>query len=235
MRGAEPVKRARCNGKMTPSNSVAARRNKEAGQSIILMALALVVLLGFMGFGIDMGILRYEKRIQQTAADAAALAGANTLGQGGVVAGAQGASALDGFTNSGGGEVANCGSGAAVGTVCVQINNGPESGPHSGNANYVEGLVARVQPTYFIRVVGISQETVTARAVATDLSGATSTGGCLYALGPLSSSIEGVNIQGNLNAPTCGIVDNGNFNTQGTVTAETFGISGDWQPGGSVT
>ena len=228
---------------MTPSNSVAVTRNREAGQSIILLALALVVLLGFMGFGIDMGILRYEKRIEQTAADAAALAGANNLGHGGVVAGAQDASALDGFTDTGGGEVANCGSGAPVGTVCVQINNGPQSGPHSGDANYVEALVAVVQPTYFMRVVGITQETVTARAVATDLSGSTATGGCLYTLGPPSSSIEGVNIQGSaiLNAPSCGIVDNGDFNTKGNeliVTAETFGTSGDWQksgPGGSVT
>jgi Putative Flp pilus-assembly TadE/G-like len=228
---------------MTPSNSVAVLRNKEAGQSIILLALALVVLLGFMGFGIDMGILRYEKRIEQTAADAAALAGASNLALGGVVAGGQNASALDGFTDTGGGNVASCGSSAVVGTVCVQINNPPASGPHSGDANYVEALVASVQPTYFARVVGIDQETVMARAVATDLSGATSTGGCLYTLGPPSSSIEGVNVQGSavLNAPSCGIVDNGNFNTKGNkliVSAETFGTSGDWQksgPGGTVT
>lgn len=222
------------------------RRNREAGQSLITAAICLVFLLAMMGFGIDIGILRYEQRIQQTAADAAALAGANNLGAGGVTAGAQDAASLDGFTDNGGGDVSSCGSSASVGTICVQINNPPLSGPHSNGANsskYVEALVAMVHPTYFERVVGINQATVTARAVATDLSGANASGGCLYTLGPPSSSIEGININGHatLNAPSCGIVDNGNFNTQGnalTVTAQTFGTSGDWQksgPGGSVT
>jgi hypothetical protein len=219
------------------------RRNRQAGQALITTAICLVFLLAMAGFGIDFGIMRYEKRIQQTAADAAALAGANNLGHGGVVTGAQDASSLDGFTDNGGGDVSKCGSGASVGTICVQINNPPQSGPHNGDSNYVEALVAKVDATYFIRLVGVNQETITSRAVATDLSGAAATGGCLYTLGPPTSSIEGININGNatLNAPSCGIVDDGNFITKGnalTVTAQTFGTSGDWQksgPGGSVT
>jgi hypothetical protein len=97
-----------------------------------------------------------------------------------------------------------------------------------------------------MRIFGISGETVTSRAVATNYSGATkgaTNNGCLYTLGPPSSSIEGVNINGSaiLNATTCGIIDNGNYNTKGnalTVNAGTFGVSGSANqsgPGGSVT
>jgi len=61
-------------------------------------------------------------------------------------------------------------------------------------------------------------------------------------LGPPTSSIEGVNINGaaTLNAPTCGIVDDGNYNTKGNalnVTAASFGVSGSANvsgPGGNV-
>ena len=99
-----------------------------------------------------------------------------------------------------------------------------------------------VQPTYFMKIFGVSSEAITARAVATNVSGGDG-GGCLYTLGPPSSSIEGVNINGSatFNAPSCGIEDNGNFNTKGnalTVNSGTFGVSGDWDksgPGGTVT
>jgi hypothetical protein len=221
------------------------KRKSESGQALVITALALVVLIGFAGLAIDVGALRYQKRIQQSAADAAALAGASNLASnsGGVTAGAQNASATNGFTDTGGGQTSACtASGATVGTVCVQVNNPPLSGPHASNSNYVEALVTVVQPTYFMRIFGVNSEAITARAVATNLSGGNG-GGCLYTLGPPSSSIEGVNINGKatLNGPSCGIVDNGNFNTKGnalTVTAGTFGVSGDWDksgPGGTVT
>jgi Putative Flp pilus-assembly TadE/G-like len=217
------------------------KRRREAGQALYITAAALVVLMGFMGLGLDMGVLRYEKRLQQTAADAAAVAGANNLPYGGVTAGAQNAAATNGFTDNGGGQVSDCGSTAAIGTVCVQINNPPLSGPHTGDANYVEALVAAVQPTYFMTILGITQESITARAVATNVSGGAGSG-CLYTLGSPTNSIEGVNINGNatLNAPTCGILDNGNYNTKGNaldVTANTFGVSGSAEvsgPGGTV-
>ena len=222
------------------------RRKSESGQAVVFGAVALVVLIGFAGLAIDMGTLRYQKRLQQSAADAAALAGASNLAStsGGVSAGAVAAAATNGF--SAGSAGTGCpppAPAAAVGSVAVAVNNPPCSGPHNGNGKYVEVYVSEVQPTYFMKIFGVNSETITARAVATNVSGGGPNSGCLYTLGPPSSAIEGVNINGSatLNATTCGIDDNGNFNTKGNalvVNSGTFGVSGDWDksgPGGTVT
>jgi hypothetical protein len=224
------------------------KHKSERGQALVFAAVGLVALLGFIGLGIDIGTLRYQKRLQQTAADAAALAGATNLPPySGIQAGSQNAAAGNGFTdNSGGGACAAPPTNLAVGSVSVTVCNPPITGPHTGNANYVETYVSVGQPTYFMKIFGINSETITARAVATNFSGATkgsSNYNCMIALGPPSSSIEGVNINGNatLNAATCGIADNGNYNTKGNalnVNAGTFGVSGSPNisgPGGTVT
>lgn len=223
------------------------KRNPESGQALVFAALAMFVLIGFAGLAIDMGALRYQKRLQQTAADAAAIAGASNLASAslGVKAGAQNAAATNGFTDNSGGTTCTNNPGT-LGCITVAVNNPPLSGPHASAADadkYVEVLVTVVQPTYFMKAVGIPSETITARAVATNVSGGGPNSGCLYTLGPPSSSIEGVNINGSatLNATTCGIDDNGDFNTKGnalTVNSATFGVSGDWDkkgPGGTVT
>jgi hypothetical protein len=216
---------------------------KEAGQALVLTATGLVALTAMVGLAIDAGVMRYEKRLQQIAADSAAIAGAQNLAfKSGVQAAGYNAAAGNGFTDSGGNATSNCTTTAAVGTVCVQVNNPPNAGPHAGNSAYVEALVARVNPTYFMKVLGINSTTFTARAVATLTNGGPDSG-CLYTLGQPTDSIEGVNINGSaiLNAPTCGIVDNGNFNTKGNkliVNAATFGTAGSWAasgPGGTVT
>ena len=224
---------------------VAMIQRKQSGQVLVSAALMLVVVLGFVGLGIDMGVMRYEKRMQQTAADGAAIAAATDLTFGGNQTAALNASATNGFTdNTGGGACVPPPTNLAVGSVTVTVCNGPSIGPHAGDVHYVEAYVSAGQPTYFMKIFGVSSETVTARAVATNTSGGTNgtTTGCLYTLGPPSSSIEGVNINGNatLYAPTCGIVDNGNYNTQGNslqVTAGSFGVSGSANvsgPGGHV-
>lgn len=225
------------------------RRNRQAGQALVLTAVALVVLMGFAGLAIDMGTLRYEKRLQQTAADAAALAGANNLAFGGVTAGAQNAAAGDGFSDTASTCSTGCPSSGSIGYITVTINNPPASGPHGCNGGtcdpaYVEALVADIHPTYFMRVLGINQETVTARAVATNINGGGVNGpGCMISIGPPNNSIEGINVNGNVtvNAPSCGIVDNGNYNTKGNaldISASTIGVSGDPNvsgKGGTVT
>src|SRR5215831_17419588 len=222
------------------------KRRKEAGQALVFTAIGLVALLGFVGLGIDMGVLRYQKRLEQTAADGAAIAGATNLTYGGVQTGAQNSAASNGFSdNTGGGPCAAPPTNLAVGSVAVTVCNGPLAGPHAGDTNYVEVYVTAGQPTYFMKIFGVNSETITARAVATNIAGGSNgdTTGCLYTLGPPSSSIEGVNINGSatLNAPTCGIVDNGNYNSKGNkldINAGTFGVSGSANvsgPGGTVT
>jgi len=223
-------------------------RRSEAGQALIMTAAALVVLIGFAGLAIDMGVMRYNKRLLQTAADAAAIAGASNLPidgvtLGGITAGAQDAATRVGFTDNGGGQVSNC-TGAAVGTICVQVNSvettgGPQTGPHQNNPGYVEVLVAEVYPTYFMKILGINSEAITARAVAASLGPATGNG-CLYTLGAPSGPPEGLNINGSaiLNASNCGIVDDGDFTTGGApaVNAYSIGVSGNSSgSGGSVT
>ena len=234
------------------------KRKNQSGQVLIGTAVAMVVLAGFAGLAIDMGTLRYQKRLQQTAADGAAVAGASNLGYtsgSGVVPAAQTSATANGFTDSGGQNLSNCAGAAAIGTICVQVLNPPQDvtfngstisgGPHapSADAHYVEVLVAVVQPTYFMKIFGVTSETIVARAVATNLGGNTKNTGCLYTLGGPLAAIEGFNVNGSVvvNATTCGIVDNGNFNTKGNkliVNAGTFGIGGDINasgPGGKVS
>ena len=223
-------------------------RTKESGQVLVGAAVAFVVLMGFAGLAFDMGILRYERRLQQTAADAAALAEANELGNGGITsAGASSAAQANGF--AGATVNLNTACPTSVTGLTVTVNNPPQTGPHASGANsadYVEVCVARPQQTYFMTLFGVNSEVVNARAVATNYSGATNGNNnynCLITLGLPTNSIEGVNINGHadLNAPTCGIADNGNYNTKGnalTVEAGSFGVSGQsftTGNGGSVT
>src|SRR6266404_9103832 len=101
------------------------KRKNQSGQAWVGSAIAMVVLCGFAGLAIDMGTLRYQKRLQQTAADSAAIAGALNLEfRSGVQAGAVNAAGQNGFTDPNGGTpVSTCtAAGAAVGTVCVQVN-----------------------------------------------------------------------------------------------------------------
>ena len=224
------------------------KRNREAGQALYLTAAALVVLVGFMGLGIDMGMLRYEKRIQQTAADAAAVAGAMEMPvSGSFTSAGQEASAHNGFADNAGGSISSCTApGAAVGTICVQINNPPQSGPHASCAspcNYVEALVSEVHSTYFMRIFGRNSATVTARAVATIVSSNGNTPpGCIYTLGPQGTGV-GVTNSGTptVNAQSCGIYDNGDWTTNGATVNINAGSIGttDTTPvnhgGGTVT
>ena len=221
------------------------KMNKQSGQVLIGVAFAMVVLAGFAGLALDMGTIRFQRRLQQTAADAAAIAGAKELrynGGAGITGAARQASQTNGFTDSAG-NVTNCAAaGVAVGTVCVQIVHAPTDvtlpdgtvipgGPHSGNANYVEALVGVVQPTYFMTILGVNSQFVLARAVATEIGQKSDSAGCVYTLGPPGTGV-GVTNSGTptLNAPTCGIEDNGDFTTNGKrvdITAGNIGAVGD--------
>jgi Putative Flp pilus-assembly TadE/G-like len=226
------------------------KMKKQSGQVLIGVAAAFVVLAGFAGLAIDMGTMRFQKRLQQTAADAAAIAGASNLtyAAGAWSSAAQNAATQNGFQDGGGAALSNCTPTAAIGTTCVELHNGPadvsfngttiSAGSHPGDANYVEALVAKVQPTYFMTIFGVDREVVVARAVATNTGGGPLGGnGCIYSLGTPTAQLNwnkaglgstGVNY---INGPACGVVDNGNMVANGAISVKMGSIG----VGGSVS
>ncbi len=189
-------------------------RGKEAGQALVLAAMGLTLFILAAGLGIDMGFLRYQKRLQQSAADSAAIAGAAEIPYSGCATGScSGAttdSASNGFTDG-------------VNNVTVTVYSPPNDGPHAGLAGYVEVLVTKIQPTFFVKIAGVNSATVTARAVAY-LSG--NLQNCMYALGTGNGGIT--NNGGNISAPNCGIISNHNLRTTGggSTTAREIGVAG---------
>jgi Flp pilus assembly protein TadG len=196
-------------------------RKGEAGQAIALVALGLVVLLGFVGLGIDIGQLRYVKRRVQSAADSAAIAGAQELLYSDVSSAAKADSATNGFTDG-------------VSGATVTVNNPPLSGPHTGSSLYVEAIVSENQPTFFAKVLGISSATVSGRAVATQTSGSN----CIFALSPTATDAILANGSQTITA-SCGSMDDSSAsqaflnNGSGTFSTTGNGVVGGYLNNGT--
>ena len=135
------------------------RHNKEAGQVLPLVAISLAALMGFAGISVDVGYAEYQQREQQSAADAAALGGAQVLvSQCGNATAADAAAIADaaknGFTNGTNGV-----------TVTAQLGSQLTSGPFAGNTCAVQVQVTAPHPTWFGALFGFKGN-VTTQAVA---------------------------------------------------------------------
>ena len=200
----------------------------ESGQTLVLTALAMTCLLGILALATDVGTLLYDRRMIQSAADSAAIAGAKeiryaTIDGTTVDAVAKAAATQNGFTDGSNGV-----------TVTVNSTNGPVSGPHAGNPSYVEVIVQQVAPTIFMKVFNRNSTTVSARAVA-GLGGVNKY--CAFLLDPTDPSV--LQDQGNavMNFNNCGLMINSNSATAlqftggaGTINAPSVAIVG----GGNV-
>ena len=192
------------------------RNRREAGQTLITLAFGMVLFCAVLGLAIDIGYMRDLKRRLQTAVDSAAIAAAAEVSYGDYVAAAKADSAANSFTDGANG-------------VTVTVNDPPASGPHQGQPGYVEVLIAKTQPTFFIRIVPGApiSSTVTARAVAY-LGNAR---GCIYSLQPSPGHTTiGVASGGgaSLNA-NCTMIDNGDLTLLGSPTnlsASAIGVVG---------
>ncbi len=133
------------------------KRRDETGQTLILFALGLAVLLGMAALTIDVGLAYVARRDMQNATDAAALAGADVLLEGQSLGLAKKAArdlALqNGYDN-------------AAADVTVTINIPPISGPHSGDSQFVEVIIAHPIDTLLAPAVGVTSFDISARAVA---------------------------------------------------------------------
>ena len=192
------------------------KKRQERGAVLILFTLASVVLIGFLGLAIDVGMLYLQKQKVQSAADAGALGAAQAMrrGQTGSITDlARMESARNGFTHE-------------VDGVVVSVNNPPLGGQKAGNSAYTEVVVTQPFQTYFLRILGQKTASVSARAVAT--VGAAS--GCIYAM---SSSVEGaVRVDGRL-VTDCGIISNSSSSKSlefagGTLSAAYYRVVGNY-------
>jgi len=204
----------------------------DSGQVMVFTALSFTVLLGFLALATDVGILLNDKRVIQSAADCAAVAGAMELDyaiadgyatkNAGATAAARAAATTNGFTNGG--------------NTTVTVNNGPSAGPHAGSPAYVEVIIQQNEPTLFMKLFTKSTTAVSARAVA----GLGVNKGCIWTLGTSNTDISQTG-SGSLNVSTCSIFDDsssGSALTQtgsGSITAQSIGIVGNYTKTGSGT
>ncbi len=190
----------------------AALLRDESGQALIPAVMLMVGVLGFVGLAVDVGQMRLTARQLQTAADAAAVAGAIQISACGGVPGcsvmrASVTSALveNGISNSTLG--VNCSSSTGSGIV-VSLNNAPcalgssTNDPNYGDVTYVETVLSKAQPTYFAALFGITTMKLSARAEA----GVKSPSACMYALDAVGSGALTVLPSANIESPNCGIV-----------------------------
>jgi Flp pilus assembly protein TadG len=200
-------------------------RKSDSGQTLMFVAIAMPVMLGFLGLGIDMGYMRYTRRQVQMAADAAAIAAANEaescLGLTNCAlyeTTAEAAVATDNsfpnvtaYLNGSGNGKGNsaCTATPGSGDTVVLVNNPPQcvvNDPNQNNHYVVEAIVSENVPTLFGRVLGMGSVTVTARAEA----GLPGGGNCVYTFGknPSNGSSEnGITLVLGVFQSPCGVVD----------------------------
>jgi type II secretory pathway pseudopilin PulG len=134
-------------------------RKYERGQALILIALAIVGMIGLVALAIDGGNVFSNRRSAQNAADAAALAGALArvknpdLPPADLSALAKAAALARATSNNFTTDASNT----------VTVNNPPgagcsgTSGPYAGNAEYIQVIIRTTVSTFFAPVVGITQ------------------------------------------------------------------------------
>jgi hypothetical protein len=195
-------------------------RHGERGQVIPLVAMAMVVLMGAASLAVDVGYWRYQQRLEQSAADSAAIAGATELAYtaANFATAAKADATRNGYTDDGG---AN---------VTVTVNSPPLTGAYAGNAGAVEVVINKKQPLWFAGVFGNTAQWVSVRAVALR-----NTAGnyCIYALGG-DIDLRGGG-RGGITSPKCGLITNQDLVVTGNanVDASLIGYVGDGPGGGT--
>lgn len=204
------------------------------GTVAVLVVLSITLLLGIVAITLDGGLLQDNKRREQNAADAAAIAAANTI-----------------FTNyptivslntaDPGGKAATAALKSASDNGCpnngtdttVVVNIPPQSGPFTNKIGYAEVIITYNQPRYFSAIWGSTSTPVVARAVAKGYWGGTGNG--VIVLDPSVSGALGTQggAAGIVTGGAAMIVDSNNASAAaagggGSFTADNFKITGGY-------
>lgn len=120
-------------------------KTDQSGQSLVLVALSLMVLLGVASIAVDYGYLAWQKRQIQNAADAAALAGAQSLKSESI---ANEMAIEYSFENG------------------FVIDESNVETPYEGDSYKIKVTISETFPTFFGRILKINEGVITANAVA---------------------------------------------------------------------
>lgn len=184
----------------------------ESGQSTLVVTFLFGILLfGFLALGIDAGMIFHQQRMAQAAADAAAVAAAEAISSGNSSykqTAAETMARLNGFDTT-----------ASINPAKVTVNNPPSTGNYSSGssaANYVEVIVTQPTQTSFLGFLNPASSllNVSARAVA----GGGSTAPTCICLMAGSGTGLGLSNNAQINAPSCGVVDDSVSSNAVTIT-----------------
>ncbi len=187
-------------------------RAYERGQALPLIAVCFVAIFGFAALAVDVGASQYRQRMQQTATDAAAIAGASAAEYSSVGSTITAAAAADATTNGFTTDANNT----------VTVNWPPVSGNYSGNTSAVQVIITSTRPNVFGGIIG--QSTTAVKTTATAILTSNGTAPCVYQLNPAGNFTSN---SATVYAPTCGIIANGSSTyNSGTITAAMVGYAG---------
>ena len=140
------------------------RERPDRGQALAVFALSLTTVLLAAALAFDAGIMFVERRTEQNAADAAAIAGARYLTEVSVTAKGDAESAARGIATDNGFTHGD-------GAIQVDVHIPPIHGVHQGLSGYIEVEIANQRPSVFAAVMGVLNWDVSARAVARNSQG----------------------------------------------------------------
>ena len=194
------------------------------GNVAAIVALSMPVLIGVTALGLDAGVLFVQRRQAQTAAEAAALAGAWTIKNGGTFSAAQTAAVAAGTQNG------------------ITVSASQVTQPQTG---YIAVSVTSTKPKLFSALWGAGNmsATATATARASSSSSSSSSSGSpystysillldktaasgLYVVGSATLATTGGGIQVNSNAAANPYNSSALYLTQGTITAPSIAVVG---------
>jgi hypothetical protein len=161
---------------------------ERCGAIAVQMALAITVLLGFAGVGVDVAVWEVSRRDMQGAVDHAAYSAAITAGGGTkATTSAKGITAQMGFVDGQNG-------------VTVAVNNPPTQGGYTSDTQAWEVIINKPQPMWFAGVFLSSAPVATARAVAVRQGGGRP---CLVALEATKKEAVLMNSDGDIDLIDC--------------------------------
>jgi hypothetical protein len=196
----------------------------QRGQVLPFIGICLMVLMGVGAIAVDITYIDYQQMRMQSAADAAAVAGAQQLvthgcpDQADAKTAAQNDSQIDNFVPSA--------------SVLVQVDNPPTitDGPYQGDncAVYVNIKVPQTT-TWFLRLFNAPSGIPVSVTAVAEMQ--TTNPGCIYSLKPGVSSVFTGAI---VNASSCGILLNNTASFSGaTIKAQSIGYAGAAPTGGT--